>query len=246
MRLKLFVKYFLQKLLGFERYLYTFAKYKVRTLRHDKKENDFFRFMDLLPADGNGIIIDVGANLGVMTTHLSRRFPECVVLAIEPMEVNYRVLKKVIAKYQLRNVIPLKIALGTNSGEAAMVMPVHAHVKQHGLAHMEEVDHSVEGERQLVQVRRLDELEAVADKVIGIKIDAENFESKVIEGARSLLLKYYPLIYCELWDNDNRMATFELVMEMGYRVCCLNAGKVVDYEPTQHATQNFIFVPALE
>ena len=36
------IKYILQKVLGYQRYLFVFAKYKIRNLKSDKKEGDFF------------------------------------------------------------------------------------------------------------------------------------------------------------------------------------------------------------
>ncbi len=42
------LKYILQKLLGLKTYLYVFALVKIKTLRNDSKENDFFTFLSLL------------------------------------------------------------------------------------------------------------------------------------------------------------------------------------------------------
>ena len=60
------IKYFLQQLFGYELYLFTFAIFKIKTLKNDSKEKDFFYFLNLIPTS-NGVILDIGANLGIMT-----------------------------------------------------------------------------------------------------------------------------------------------------------------------------------
>ncbi|MEN9442625.1 MAG: hypothetical protein RLZ33_2702, partial [Bacteroidota bacterium] len=56
--------------MGFRTYLYVFAIFKIKTLRSDSKEKDFFHFLSLLE-DGKGAVLDVGANIGIMTVHLA-------------------------------------------------------------------------------------------------------------------------------------------------------------------------------
>ena len=94
------VKYLLQKTLGLQTYLYVFALYKIRTLRSDKKENDFFTFLSLLK-DGKGDVLDIGANLGIMTVHLANHLPNSTIHAFEPMPTNASILKRIIAKFNL-------------------------------------------------------------------------------------------------------------------------------------------------
>ena len=60
--MKTFVKYILQKILGLKTYLYVFARFIIVKLKWDKKEKDFFHFLKLLP--DNGIVLDLGANIG--------------------------------------------------------------------------------------------------------------------------------------------------------------------------------------
>ena len=49
------------------------------------------------------------------------------------------------------------------------------------------------------------------DKKIGaIKMDVENFEYFVLEGGKELIKKHKPIIYTELWENQNREKCFQL------------------------------------
>jgi len=80
------VKYVLHKLLGFKNYLFIFSLYKILTLRKDKNEKDFFAFLHLLPE--NTAVLDIGANIGIMTVHLARTIKGVTVYSFEPMPNN--------------------------------------------------------------------------------------------------------------------------------------------------------------
>src|ERR1043165_620434 len=108
------VKYLLQKTLGLKTYLYVFALYKIRTLRSDKKENDFFTFLSLLK-DGKGDVLDIGANLGIMTVHLANQLPNSTIHAFEPMPLNISVLRRIIAKFGLKTTKVHELALGDHT-----------------------------------------------------------------------------------------------------------------------------------
>jgi FkbM family methyltransferase len=231
--------------LGFNRYLRIFSGYKIKTLSRDKNEKDFFRFMDLL-SGSKGVIIDVGANLGVMTVHLARRFPNSEIIAVEPVAVNAGVLQYNIQKYRLKNVTVERTALGNENGVIRMVMPVQGNVKQHGLCHVEEVN-VLNSQHQIIQdevtLQRLDDLEILRNKrIIGIKIDAENYEFQVLSGAREVLFRDKPLVYCELWMNQNRVHSFDFMKGLVYNVYCVANNQLMTCDSSIETTQNFIFV----
>ncbi len=109
--------------MGFSSYLFVFAIFKIKTLRSDKKEKDFFHFLNLIPKSQEGIILDIGANLGIMTYHLSKSFPETTIHAFEPIPHNVNILKKIITKYHLLNVKLHDFALGLTQEKIKMVLP---------------------------------------------------------------------------------------------------------------------------
>lgn len=233
-------------MLGFKTYLYVFARYKIRSLHRDGNEKDFFLFMDQLK--GNGVILDIGANIGVMACHLSKRFPKARILAFEPIPFNADCLDKVIRKYNLKNVEAFRMALGDETGEVEMVLPVEKKVRMQGLSHVvhESIDEFNDGIRLKVPVSRLDdikELNGQSEKVIGIKMDVENFEYFVLKGGEKLLTEHQPVIYTELWENENRYKCFDLIKALGYKTQVVHNGSLVDYVPEVHKTQNFIFIP---
>lgn len=242
------IKALLQKILGYRRYLRVFAWFKVKTLHNDKRETDFFVFLSMLPAEG--VVLDVGANLGFLTAHLSQKVNKGKVMAFEPMPDNLDALNYVIRKFDLKNVIVQPCALGDTDGEAEMVLPVEGAARQQGLSHVvhsELKDHN-EGIRFKVSLKKLDSIpELFADgvKVTGIKMDVENFEQFVFRGARELIRRHRPLVYVELWDNENRNICFSILEEAGYNVRINENGKLIPFDRDKHRDKiNFLVVPA--
>lgn len=236
------VKYILQKLLGLHTYLYVFALYKIRTLRSDKKENDFFTFLSLLK-DGKGDVLDIGANLGIMTVHLASSLPNTTIHAFEPMPANVSVLKRIIAKFKLKKTKIHEIALGDESGTAKMVLPVNGQTIMQGLSHIkhETITEWNEGKEVDVQLDKLDNV-LNGQAVQAIKIDIENFEYFALKGASRIITSNKPIIYAELWDNDNRSKCFEYLKSLSYSIFVGENNQIVPFDSSKHHTQNFIFI----
>jgi FkbM family methyltransferase len=236
----------LQKLLGFDRYLFVFAISIISTLRWNRKERDFIYFLKLIP-DG-GTILDIGANIGIMSVWLGRKLKNSQILAFEPIPQNITALKKVLRFYRIQNVKVIEKAVGNKNGKAEMVMPIQDEVKMQGLSHIihESINEFNDGNIYETSIVKLDDcLELQQDnlKLTAIKLDVENFEYFVLAGARNMITKHKPLIYIELWDNENRSKCFELLQSLGYNVKIIHKKRVTAYDTTKHHTQNFFFVP---
>ncbi|MBK9292603.1 MAG: FkbM family methyltransferase [Bacteroidetes bacterium] len=239
-------KLLLQRLLGFDNYLFVFALFITATLRWNKNERDFLHFVSLIP-DGH-TVLDIGANIGVMSVWFARKLPASRIVAFEPIPHNVKALRRVLRFFGIRNVEIVEKALGNEQGTATMVMPEVERVPMQGLSHV--VHHSItefnEGENFSVSMITLDDCEqlAAADWISAIKIDVENFEYFVLAGATKLIQKHRPLVYAELWDNENRLRCFGLMKSLGYKVMVLQQHRLVDFEKAKHFTQNFFFVPS--
>jgi FkbM family methyltransferase len=242
--MKTLVKFVLQKALGFKNYLFVFSLYITATLKRNRKEGDFLHFLSLLPEDS--IILDIGANIGVMTMHMARKHPGSIVCSFEPVPENVYNIRRLIKYFNVKNVKVFEIALGNYNGTAEIIMPEYNHVKFHGLSHVEGVEGSKgsSGVKYSVPIHRLDDLAEVQDlakPVSGIKIDVENYEYNVLEGARRLLIENKPIVYAELWENQNRTNCINLLTEIGYTAFILKSGVLVKFDPKIHQTQNFFF-----
>ncbi|MEI6747943.1 MAG: FkbM family methyltransferase [Bacteroidales bacterium] len=243
--MKQLVKKILQTLLGFDNYLFFFSLYIIFTLKWNHKERDFLHFLGMLP--NNGTVLDIGANIGIMTVHLARHLPQANVLAFEPIPSNIKALRRIIHYFNLNNVAVMDFALGNSEGEAQMVMPVLGNTPMQGLSHVihESIPDLNEGRKYQIKIKRLDSIAPLFDKGLilsAIKIDVENFEYFVLAGAENLIRLHRPIIYAELWENENRSKCFSLLKSLDYNVMVLNRGKLEPYSIENHKTQNFFFI----
>lgn len=243
LKLKNTVKRLLQRLLGFDTYLKIFARYKISTLEKDKKEGDFFVFMSLLKDEG--LILDIGANLGIMTWHLLNNFKQAEVWAFEPIPENNKILRAVTDNFKSERFKIFDIALGDKPGTAKMVLPNVARVKMQGLSHVvhESIDEFNEGDFYEVKIDSLDNLIDTSKKVQGIKLDVENFEYFVLKGGEQLIDRDKPIIYTELWVNENRDRCLSFIKNKGYSIKVFVGNKLIDFSPETYTGQNFFFLP---
>lgn len=220
-----------------------FSIFKIKTLQWDKNERDFFHFLNTIP-NSQGVILDIGANIGIMTWHLSKKYPNRKVISFEPEQVNFGILKRICSKFALSNVELVQQALGDKPGKAKMILPIQGKTKMQGLAHIkhETIELWNEGEEYEVAIETLDNV-CINVKVDAIKMDVENFEFFVLQGGKNTILRDRPLIYVELWDNENRQRCFEFIKALDYKVCVLDNNTLVPFDASKHNQHNFTFVP---
>lgn len=236
------LKYILQKILGFQTYLFVFSVFKIQTLYSDPKEKDFFQFLSLLK-DGEGAVLDIGANIGIMTVHLAQKLPNSTIHAFEPMPSNYSVLKKIVNRFKLKKVQIHEIALGEAPGVVKMILPENGKTKMQGLSHVkhDSITEWNEGEEFDVPLDTLDNL-IKNEKIQGIKIDVENFEYYALNGGKRILEENHPVIYAELWDNQNRENCMKLLSDLSYTPYVVAENKLIVFNKELHKNQNFIFI----
>jgi hypothetical protein len=95
-------------------------------------------------------------------------------------------------------------------------------------------------------VIRLDEFNPLAEtknRITALKIDVENFEYFVFKGATNLLASHKPIIYCELWENENRKKCFDFLNKLNYSAFILNKKELLPVEKTSVNKHNFFFLP---
>jgi FkbM family methyltransferase len=243
--MKTSIKYILQKILGFKTYLYLFALFVIVKIRWDKKEKDFFYFLKLVPE--KGVILDLGANIGVTSFHLAKARPKSTVLSFEPLSVNMSILKRLKKKFGLNNIKEYLLAVGNENTTLKMVMPVINKVPMHGLSHVlhRDIKENNLGVMFEVPMVRLDDFKEVnfeKKRITGIKIDVENFEYFVLQGAQKLIEKHKPVIYCELWENESRGKCISLLNNLGYSAFVLHKKELLPFSERTNHKHNFFFL----
>ncbi|MEI7886886.1 MAG: FkbM family methyltransferase [Actinomycetes bacterium] len=232
----------LQRTLGFDRYLFLFAWFKTKTLRWDPNERDVLQLISRMSEQS--IVLDIGANIGIMTVLIAQRVRRGHVHAFEPIPENFRALTRLVAHFKLNNVTLHHMALGESSGQLEMVMPEEQHVRMQGLSHVVQPGQEVAGRQYQVPQDRLDDLEFLQDiQIDGIKIDVEGFEQFVFAGGRQLLKRCSPLVYAELVEPENRRFSCELFESLGYTVGVAQEDQIVPLDLNRHHSHNLFLIP---
>lgn len=231
-----------QQLLGLERYLFVFARIQVFRIHYLGHQPEFRFFMRLIPREG--ILLDIGANIGTMTVLLARQFPRCRVYAFEPVPMHAGTVQKLADLYGLQNVTVFETALGNTEGKLAMVTPTREKSNMHGLSHVWQGPAATNPPGAFdVPVTTLDSHPALQlpQRICAVKMDVENFEYYVLLGGRELLRRHRPVVYAELWNDAKRPLCMQLMQALGYTVAIFQKGRLVEYRGQD--VLNYFFLP---
>jgi FkbM family methyltransferase len=178
--------------------------------QHSWREKDMVVFRSLL-APGQ-TAIDVGANLGFVTTMLASIVgPSGRVVSFEPSPAVFAKLEKTIAANGLSQVTAINVGCGAASSlerlSRVSASSGNASIVAAGPDSTE------------IRVEALDEVpEAWATTVSLLKIDTEGYEPEVLEGALALIEKHRPAIYMEMGGDypASTRRSIELLTAAGY------------------------------
>lgn len=205
----------------------------------------------LMPGKG-GVAIDIGANIGIYSYHLSR-----ICDRVEAFDPN-RACLRILEAYAARNINANCVALSAKPGIMTLNIPVVDGVQQTGLASANAVVAQVVTSFE-VPTRTLDEY--AFDDVRFIKIDVEGHEPNVLAGAEGTIRENQPIMLLEIEQRHQSKpigSIFDAVSANGYRGFFVFKGvlQTIDtfdesfhqrgyLEKVQHVkyVNNFFFVP---
>jgi FkbM family methyltransferase len=232
--------------MGHSRYQFVFAILTIRRIPFSKSYKDFRFFLHLIPEEGT--LLDIGANIGLTAITLAKRFPKSQVLAFEPVPENLTTLEKVIRYYGMQNIQVFATALGNTQGFLTMQVPEINGSRMQGLSRVIENENGPVEQSGLtyqVPVQMLDRFTEIqtAKKITAIKMDVENYEYFVLSGAKEVIRKHQPLLFCELWNNERRMLCIQLLATLDYHCYVLQHNQLIPYQGQD--SLNFFFLPYL-
>lgn len=157
----------------------------------DGIHDDLDRICAALLIDPEGVVLDVGANIGTTSAIFSQHVPEGQVYAFEPGPNAFAALEANIAANGLSNVKPINLAVCAKPGTVRFVEnSAYGHI-------------TADGSGSDVASGTIDDFVAsrALKRVDLIKIDVEGFERDVLAGAAETIEKFAPVIYMEfnLW-----------------------------------------------
>jgi len=161
----------------------------------------------------SGTFLDVGAHIGKYTVSAARRLNgRGRVLAVEPEDENYQILRRNIAANNLDNVVCFQGACF--SSNTCLKLFVNENAARHSLISADT------GSFQYVDARTIDwlvEKFKVTDLSV-IKIDVEGAESEVLKGANRTLKVQHPQIVFEAPTLIELRKCRRVLSEYGYHV----------------------------
>ena len=163
---------------------YEIAKYSPAT-------NALCRRQHLIQHYGIDLVLDVGANVGQFGQGMRRLDYKGRIVSFEPLTSAFGVLQKRIGKDSLWDAV--NIALGDFDGEAEINVSMDSQSSSLlGIlpSHTKRSASAAYASKEKISVHKLDtifEEYAASYKSIYLKIDAQGFERKIIEGARKSL-----------------------------------------------------------
>ena len=140
------------------------------------------------------IVLDIGAHIGTHSLTLANavgKGGKCY--AFEPNKKIFWELCFNIARNKVKNILPLRLALGKEISTIETVTPLSINEGGTFIIHRENL------EKASVQLR-LDDLEL--NNISLIKIDVENMEADVIEGGIETILRNRPILIVEIQGNN--------------------------------------------
>jgi FkbM family methyltransferase len=131
------------------------------------------------------VVVDVGANIGIVALYLARKHPDIRITAIEPVPTTYRHLLENIELNKVRNIMPLNCAITNDGRDLRMIVnPAHSGGSTGYLRNIRQPGHY----NLMVPSRTLDSVftEHVPDRCRLLKVDCEGAEYEILSGARCL------------------------------------------------------------
>lgn len=185
-------------------------------------------------------ILDVGANVGDVTTAALNSFPGCSVICFEPVSQTYEILRDRLAGYPGRTFV---YNLGLSDAEGEVEIHLTNFHGANSLSSQTRFHRTLNpGVREVgsekVRIVRLDDIAAglPAATIDVLKIDVEGHELSVIKGGARFISENVDVIIVEIslmrdesWENQALFDIFAILNELGFRLI-----NVTDLNPTRH------------
>jgi FkbM family methyltransferase len=193
---------------------------------------------NILVQHTDGIVIDVGANLGSYVIPLAKRNAHLQFEAFEPQRIVYYQLCANTFLNRLSNVYAHNVGLSNEQRITSYVLPNYAEETNIGAfsidfdTRLKDYEVKSEGVAERMIIIPLDSMQY--EKVRLIKIDVEGHELQVLQGAEHTLRENnYPPIIFEAWTwkfPEKRQAVFAHLESLGYAITQIGQNNLAEYK----------------
>ncbi len=190
----------------------------------------------------DSIILDIGANIGIHSIYFSKIASKGLILSFEPSNETFILLLKNVSQFE--NIVPINIAISDRNSVSKFFI-----ASDNAYSSLKDTQRKAIKRVINVPCIKLDEFSILKtlNKIDFIKIDVEGFESEVIKGMGSLIDKYKPIIFCEIYQGSSSNSlpdkTVELLINKGYSAFVLQNAYLVEYTKHNDNYYNYFFIP---
>ena len=230
----------------------------------DPEKDDMKYINEYLCSHENSSILDIGANAGIFSLDFYQNHKNLTYYLFEPVPYTFKWLLKnaEINQVDKDRYLPFNIGLSNEKGsfdfyvpasnEAASLVANEDAFFRKKATEDGEYTGDIEIDKVLCKVEKLDEFaeEHNISDISFIKIDVEGNELNVLKGATSTLVKYKPLVYCELLRKHAKRFGYHpndvirYMSELGYKCNVIRNGEMVNVDTINEETveTNFFFM----
>lgn len=191
----------------------------------------------------DSIVLDIGANIGLHALSFSAMAKDGLVIAYEPQPKTFRTLVKNIFQNNIKNIIPLNLALARSAEVAEFYV-----MSDDAYSSLIDTGRKELTEKVKVLCTTVDGL--LSDIRVGfVKIDVEGLELNVLQSMSGLIQICHPVIFCEIYkgkiDSNNPDDTISYLRNFGYLVYRVIDGVLVQFGQTEKHVDhyyNYFFV----
>lgn len=191
----------------------------------------------------DGVVVDVGANIGVHTVHFAACARLGNVICFEPARSTFTFLLRNVE--HLSNVIPLNVALSDSTSMQPLFIAA-----DNAYSGLKDTNRKAIVHRELVACLKGDDILLPmlrSQRVNLIKIDVEGLETEVLGGMREFLIAHKPVIFCEIFggqrSNPDPESTVRFCVSLGYDAFVLRGEQLLPAGVHSDSFYNYFFVP---
>jgi len=166
-------------------------------------ELELIKHLTSLDLNSDGSFVDAGAHIGFYSVYMAKLFTK--VFAFEPSPFQRSYLERNKDANNLENLTIFPNALGETTSTAKLYIMGRSGGSNTLCKEVGEVGDPMSVID--VEVLPLDGLRPLISPVSLIKIDVEGYEMNLLKGAKNTILEDRPLIVCEVWQSETRLAS---------------------------------------
>jgi FkbM family methyltransferase len=192
---------------------------------------------------GDGVVVDVGANVGIHAVQFARFAESGFVICFEPARDTFSHLLRNIK--HLTNVIPVNIALSNATGLQPFFIAA-----DNAYSGLKDTKRKTVLRRETTACFKGDDilLGMLQDRRVDlVKIDVEGLEMEVLRGMKEFIFAHKPVIFCEIFggthSNPDPDSTVQFCVSLGYDAFILNGAQLSPAGAHDDRFYNYFFIP---